>query len=209
MNFLQRGGRRARRLILDSSGLIDGRLVYLAKAGFVPQELILPQFILKELQLLADGNDSKKRERARFGLDVARELQDTKGITVTIDRSVFPSRPTDDMLVALAKKIGGDLYTTDFNLNKVATIEGIRVLNVNELAQNLRPSALPGEHQTIKIIQRGSNRKQGVGYLDDGTMVVVEDASGLIGKTVDVEVERMHQTVAGKMVFANLRKQSR
>lgn len=197
----KKGGRR---LIMDSSGLIDGRISDLARSGFTAQEIILPQFILQELQLLADGNDSQKRERARFGLDVARTLQDIKGIRVTIERTSYPKMPTDDKLVLLAKKLGADLYTTDFNLNKVAAIEGIRVLNVNELAQNLRPSVLPGERRQIKIIQRGSNRSQGVGYLEDGTMVVVENASKLTGRTVEIEVERMHQTVAGKMVFGHL-----
>ena len=192
------------RVVLDTSGLIDGRILYLAKSGFVPEELVIAQFIIAELQLLADGNDSQKRERARFGLDAARELQSTKGVKVVIDRSNFDIKTTDDKLVALAKKLSADLYTTDFNLNKVAAIEGVRVLNVNELAQNLRPVALPGETKKVKIIQRGSNRDQGVGYLDDGTMVVVDGAAKLIGQTVEAEVNRMHQTVAGKMLFADL-----
>lgn len=191
------------RMVLDSCALIDGRIIDLVRIGFAPEKLIVPQFVLNELQLLADGNDAQKRARARFGLDVARALQDIS--EVVIDRTAFDNiQAVDDKLVALAKKRSADLYTTDFNLNKVANIEGVRVLNVHELAQNLRPAVLPGEVVKLKIVQKGSNKNQGVGYSDDGTMVVVDDAARLIGKTVDVQVSRMHQTVAGKMVFATL-----
>lgn len=194
-----------RRMILDTCALIDGRITQLSHSGFVPDELIVPEFVLHELQLLADGADPHKRERARFGLDVVKELQDSRNCIVVIDHAVIPDKhATDDKLVALAKKRGAQLYTTDYNLNKVAEIEGVKVLNVNELAQHLRPVALPGEHKSVKIVQKGSNPKQGVGYLDDGTMVVVEDAAGYIGKTVTAEVTRMHQTVAGKMLFGDL-----
>jgi len=195
------------KLIMDSSGLIDGRIVQIVKAGFTPEELVVPQFILRELQLLADSGDSQKRERARFGLDVVRDLSDGDYVSVTIDQTDFPTiKMTDDKLVALAKKLRAQLYTTDFNLGKVAILENIAVLNVNQLAQNLRPNSLPGELVTIKILQKGQGRDQGVGYLDDGTMVVVDNAASSIGKTVSATVERMHQTVAGKMVFASLKK---
>lgn len=194
---------KIRRLLMDSSGLIDGRILQLTKAGFITSELVVPQFILKELQLLADGNDSRKRARARFGLDVVKELQDTKSVVVSIDRTNF-NGPTDDRLVQLAKKTNADLYTTDFNLNKLASIEGIRVLNVNELVQNLRSIALPGEITSVKILQRGSNRNQGVGYLEDGTMIVVDNAARSMDKVVKVEVTRIHQTASGKMLFAQL-----
>jgi uncharacterized protein YacL len=191
-----------KKLVLDTCALIDGRILELSKSGFVPEELIIPEFVIHELQLLADGSDPHKRERARFGLDVVRELQDSRHTEVIIDRNMFPEKAqVDDKLVALAKQIGGQLYTTDYNLNKVADIEGVRVLNVNELAQNVRPIAIPGEHKMVKIMQRGSNANQGVGYLDDGTMIVVDNAARLIGKIVDVEVTRIHQTVAGKMLF--------
>lgn len=193
-----------RRMVLDTCALIDGRITELSKLGFVPEELIVPEFILHELQMLADGNDTHKRERARFGLDVVRELQDGEYAKVVIDRSVTTNQPTDDKLVSLAKALNAGLYTTDYNLNKVADIEGVHVMNVNELAQQLRPIALPGERKTIKVLQKGSNPKQGVGYLDDGTMVVVDDAARLINKLVEVEVTRIHQTMAGKMLFANL-----
>ncbi|HUD05431.1 MAG TPA: TRAM domain-containing protein [Candidatus Saccharimonadales bacterium] len=193
------------RLILDSCGLIDGRIVDLVRIGFVTQELVVPQFILSELQLLADGQDAHKRERARFGLDIAQELQKSSGeVVVTIDHTTFDNLHTnDDKLIALAKKSSATLYTNDYNLGKVATLEGVNVLNINELAHNLRPVSLPGETLTIKILQRGSSSDQGVGYLDDGTMIVVDNASRSIGKKLEVIVDRMHQTVAGKMVFAH------
>jgi uncharacterized protein YacL len=196
--------KKGRKMVLDTCALIDGRIIELARLGFVPDELVVPEFILHELQMLADGNDTQKRERARYGLDVVRELQDSSHATVVIDHSVVGDKPTDDKLVSLAKKLDAGLYTTDYNLNKVADIEGVHVLNVNELAQHLRPLALPGERKTVKILQKGSNPKQGVGYLDDGTMVVVDDAMKYINKPVEVEVTRIHQTMAGKMLFANL-----
>lgn len=197
------GKKTSHKLVLDSCALIDGRIVELVRTGFVPHELIIPQFIVHELQLLADGADTQKRSRARFGLDVVRELQDSRLCTVVLDEQDFPSiLPTDDKLIALAKIRGAQLYTTDFNLGKVAEIQDVRVLNVNDLAQNLRPVALPGERKTVKIMQRGSNPKQGVGYLDDGTMVVVENGASNVGRTVEVEISRMHQTVSGKMLFA-------
>ena len=195
---------KSRKMVLDTCALIDGRIIELSRLGFVPDELIVPDFVVHELQMLADGNDSHKRERARYGLDVVRELQDGNHASVVIHRSSASSMPTDDKLVALAKKLGAGLYTTDYNLNKVADIEGVHVLNVNELAQQLRPTALPGERKSVKILQKGSNPKQGVGYLDDGTMVVVDDAAHHINKVLEVEVTRIHQTMAGKMLFATL-----
>lgn len=197
---------KTRKLIIDSNGLIDGRIIDLVEAGFTPSEIIIPQFILRELQLLADGNDSQKRLRARFGLDVAKKLRNVNTAEVTINREQFPNIKTvDDKLVLLARKLGADLYTADYNLNKVATIEGIRVLNINELAQAMRPVALPGETKKVKIVQKGSGKNQGVGYLEDGTMVVVDNAARKIGQTLEVEVSRYHQTESGKMLFANLK----
>lgn len=197
---------KQRKLILDSCALIDGRIVEIVRAGFVADELVIPQFVLNELQLLADGNDSHKRERARYGLDIAHELQDSAPMRVTIDRTVLPNiTTTDDKLVELAKRLHAQLYTTDYNLSKVAAVEGVQVLNVNELAQALRPITLPGETLTIKIIQKGSNRDQGVGYLDDGTMIVIEGGAKYVGREMPVTVTRMHQTVAGKMVFGQVR----
>jgi len=197
---------KQRKIILDSCALIDGRIVPIVTNGFAADELVIPQFILNELQMLADGNDSHKRERARFGLDIANQLQDTAPVKVTIDRTVFEGTAAiDDKLVLLAKKLRAQLYTTDYNLGKVAAVEGVKVLNVNELAQNLRPITLPGETLKIKILQKGSNRDQGVGYLEDGTMIVVDGGARFVSKTVPVTVTRMHQTVAGKMVFGQVR----
>jgi len=197
----------SRKVLLDSSGLIDGRILEIVRSGFLNDELVIPQFIVNELQLLADGRDPHKRERARFGLDIVRELQENPLTKVTIDRTKFDDIPaTDDKLVALSKKLNGLLYTTDYNLGKVAAVEEVQVLNVNELAQKLRPIALPGEKITVKIVQKGSSPHQGVGYLEDGTMIVVDGAAGHIGKLVSATVERMHQTVAGKMVFSRIDK---
>lgn len=194
-----------RKIILDSCALIDGRIVELVRTGFVADELVVPKFILRELQMLADGGDSHKRERARFGLEVAAELQEYSWVKVTIGEQAFPEiKTTDDKLMALAKQVRGVLCTTDFNLNKVASVEGVKVLNVNELSQSLRPVALPGERVSIKIVQKGSNHDQGVGYLDDGTMIVVDGAAKHVGNVVEVTTDRMHQTVAGKMVFAHM-----
>ena len=193
-----------RKIILDSCALIDGRIVDIVRTGFIADELIVPKFILSELQMLADGNDSHKRERARFGLEVAAELQEYAWAHVSISQANFPGiTTTDDKLVKLAKKIRGVLLTTDYNLNKVAAVEGVRTLNVNELAQGLRPVTLPGETKSVKIVQRGNTPEQGVGYLEDGTMIVVDGAGKAVGSTLEVIVDRMHQTVAGKMVFAH------
>jgi uncharacterized protein YacL len=203
------GGKR-RKVVFDSCALIDGRIIEILNSGFMADELVIPQFILNELQLLADGNDSHKRERARFGLDIAHQLQDASPVPVTVDRTVLTeAKTTDDKLVLLARKRDAALYTTDYNLAKVAAVEGVKVLNVNELAQSLRPITLPGESLAIKIIQKGSNRDQGVGYLEDGTMIVVDGAARYIGKTVPVTVTRMHQTVAGKMVFGQVVRRER
>lgn len=196
------------KLILDSCALIDGRILEIANAGFTPPQIIIPRFIINELQLLADGQDSHKRERARFGLDMVQALQSNTAVKVSVvDEAAGKSLPADDRLVLLAKKLSADLGTTDYNLNKVATIEGVQVLNVNELANAVRPVALPGEKKRIKIVQKGSNKDQGVGYLEDGSMVVVSGASRSIGKVVDVEVSRFIQTDAGKMLFARIPKQ--
>lgn len=195
---------RKRKIILDSCALIDGRIVDLVRTGFVADELVIPRFILSELQMLADGNDAHKRERARFGLEVAAELREYSWAHVTVDETKIPGMPAvDDRLVALAKKLQASLCTTDYNLNKVASVESIKVLNINDLAQGLRPSVLPGEKLDLKIMQKGSNPQQGVGYLEDGTMVVVEGAAKAVGTKVSITVDKMHQTVAGRMVFAH------
>jgi len=188
--------------LLDSCALIDGRIIELVRTGFAPEQLAVPEFIMAELQLLADGSDSHKRERARFGLEVIQQLQQETKNSLIIERTKIQAKTTDEKLVLLAKKIGADLYTTDFNLNQVASIEGVRVLNINELSHALRPIALPGEAFEVKVLQAGSNKEQGVGYLEDGTMIVIDNARRDIGKKVQVKITRTHQTVAGKMLFA-------
>lgn len=203
--FKKRNDRNEQILILDTCALIDGRIIDIAKAGFVPQNIVIPQFIIAELQYLADHGDSHKRERARHGLDVIRDLQDLRRTNISIAREQFKNiKEVDDKLIALAKQYGGMLYTTDYNLNKVAQIEGVVVLNVNELAQALRPRRLPGERIELKITQVGQDKTQGVGYLEDGTMVVVERAASKVGQRILVEFSRMLQTQAGKMMFAVL-----
>jgi len=192
-------------MVVDTSGLIDGRIIDIVGSGFVPPRLIIPQFVVAELQFLADQGDAYKRERARYGLEVVRRLQDMRQTEVVIKPGMAKGiKEVDDKLVALAKKTGAMLYTTDFNLNQVAQIEGVRVLNVNELAQGLRAMHLPGEKRDIKITQIGQDRTQGVGYLEDGTMVVVEQAAKKLNQHVQVEFTRMLQTQAGKMMFATL-----
>ena len=194
-----------RAVIMDSCGLIDGRISDLAQSGFIPEKIIIPSFILKELQYLADGTDAHKRERARFGLDCAKALTALANVSVEVDKRAFPNKNlVDDKLIELAKSTKAQLYTTDFNLIKVAELEGVHVLNVNELAQKLRPTLLPGEKLSVKIVQKGSGHGQGVGYSDDGTMVVIDKAEKFMGKSVDVVVDRMIGTLAGKMIFGRL-----
>lgn len=189
-------------IILDSCALIDGRIVEINQAGFMTGQFIIPEFIISELQLLADGKDAYKRERARYGLDVAKQLS-ANPVGAILSSHDFPTiSVVDDKLVALAQRLHARLCTTDFNLGKVAVIKGVAVLNVNELARHLRPNALPGEQVTVKLIQKGQGHNQAVGYLEDGTMVVVEGAQKLISKTVVVTVIKMHQSGSGKMIFA-------
>jgi len=191
--------------LLDTSALIDGRVLEVAHAGFLPRHLLLPEFILAELQHIADSAEELRRSRGRLGLDVVKKLQSIHDLSVEVIPDRAPKVETvDDKLVAIAKQLNAAIITTDYNLNQVATINGVKVLNVNELAQGLRPLALPGERVKIKLVQRGSDRGQAVGYLADGTMVVVERAQALIGKEVEVEVNRIMQTVAGKMLFGRL-----
>lgn len=201
-NLFQKGNKQS--VILDSSAIIDGRIIEIAQTGFLPGNIIIPQFIVRELQLVADSNDSHKRERARFGLDMVERLQSELPDQVYMEKMDFLDRKaTDDKLIQLAISKKSYLCTNDFNLNKVAVIEGVRVLNVNQLSQAVRPVALPGENHVIKIVQKGSSKDQGVGYLEDGTMVVVNGAGNMIGKKIEVAVTRMLQTEAGKMMFAS------
>lgn len=190
-------------VLLDSSALIDGRIVDVARIGFLGGTLVVPSSVLREMQYLADNADTEKRSRARHGLDVVKHLQDLPHSDVEILDDGLPGEGgVDERLVQLAKASKADLLTLDFNLNKVAAAEGIRVLNINELAQTLRMSYLPGEKRDINLVSKGQDKTQAVGYLEDGTMVVVENAGSQIGQSVQVEFTRALQTAAGKMLFA-------
>lgn len=191
--------------ILDTNVLIDGRIYDLIRAGFIDGEIYLPRFVLQELQHIADNADSLKRQRGRRGLDVLRRIQSEFDVEVgKRDKYAGSQRTEVDLkLIKLAKALGGDLVSNDYNLNKVATIEGVRVLNINELALALRPTVLPGESLEIQLIKEGSQHGQGVGYLDDGTMVVVDRGDAHLGETVSVDVTQVIQTERGKMIFAD------
>lgn len=192
-------------VFVDTSVLIDGRIVSIAESGFMGRTLFIPRSVVGELQFLADNGDTEKRTRARHGLDVISQLQRiTATKTEIFADSVRAEEGVDNRLITLAKKYHGSICTIDYNLNKVAVVEGLVVLNVNELAKTLRMAYLPGEKVAITLSQKGNDSHQAVGHLDDGTMVVVEHANRLIGKTVEVEFIRSLQTAAGKMMFAKL-----
>lgn len=198
------------RIVCDTSALIDGRIVTIAQSGFLSSELIIPHSVSRELQYMADRADHDKRERARYGLDVIAQLQTVPHVSVVVydDGTVHPDG-VDEQLIVLAKKLGARLCTTDYNLNKVARTESVVVVNVNELAHALRPMHLPGETIQVAVVAAGQNKDQGVGYLDDGTMVVIDRAKRVIGQTVEAETTRVIQTEAGRMVFATLVGRSR
>ncbi len=188
--------------ILDTSVIIDGRIADIAETGFLDGTIVTPQFMLRELQLVADSADSLKRNRGRRGLDVLQRLQKMANINIQIVEDDFPSvREVDLKLIELAKRYEGKIITNDFNLNKVAQLRGVDVLNINELANSLKPIVLPGEVMKVFILKEGKEYNQGVAYLDDGTMVVVDNARKVIGKTIDVSVTSVLQTTAGKMIF--------
>jgi len=194
---------KKRMIFVDTSVLIDGRIVSIAQSGFIGDTLAIPRSVVGELQFLADNADADKRARARHGLDVVRELQALDSVDVQLFQDGSKAEEgVDERLLNLAKKHGGAICTIDYNLNKVAVVEGITVCNVNELAKNLRMAYLPGERLRLELVQKGQDSHQAVGYLPDGTMVVVEQASSSIGQTVEVEFIRSLQTAAGKMMFA-------
>ena len=188
--------------ILDTSVIIDGRIADIAETGFLDGVIVLPQFVLRELQLVADSADSMKRNRGRRGLDILQRIQKIATLQVQIVEDDFPSiREVDLKLIELAKMYEGKIVTNDFNLNKVAQLQGVEVLNINELANSLKPIVLPGETMRVFILKEGKEYNQGVAYLDDGTMVVVDNARKMIGKNVDISVTSVLQTTAGKMIF--------
>ncbi len=188
--------------ILDTSVIIDGRIADVAETGFMDGVLVIPQFVLRELQLVADSADSMKRNRGRRGLDILQRIQKMAHLNVQILEDDFPHiRDVDMKLIELAKIYDCKIVTNDFNLNKVAQLHGVEVLNINELANSLKPIVLPGETMRVFILKEGKEYNQGVAYLDDGTMVVVDNAKKLISKTVDITVTSVLQTTAGKMIF--------
>ncbi len=192
-----------RAILVDTSVLMDGRIVPVAQTGFIGGTLVIPRSVIGELQFLADHADADKRARACYGLDVVTELQAMERVNVELLQDGSHAREgVDDRLLKLAKQHGAVIMTLDYNLNKVAAVEGIEVLNLNELAQSIRMEHLPGEKITLELIQKGQDAHQGVGYLPDGTMVVVEQASAQIGQTLNVEIIRNLQTAAGRMIFA-------
>jgi uncharacterized protein YacL len=192
-------------LLLDTSVIIDGRVADVAETGFLDRTLLVPRFVLAELQQIADSADSLRRNRGRRGLEVLNRLQQSRVATVEItDRDPLTSSDVDRKLLRLAEELSCPVMTNDYNLNRVAEIQGLRVLNLNELANAVKTLLLPGEHLEVEIIQEGKEHGQGVGYLDDGTMIVVEDGREHIGAAREVVVTRVLQTVAGRMIFAVL-----
>ncbi len=198
------GSNQKRKVYVDTSALMDPRLLAVAQTGFIADDLIVPRSVIQELQLLADGKDHDKRLRARAGLDAVRELERVLYFDTTILGDQLDRTPVDNRLLELAKQNHGAILTNDFNLEKVAATEHIDTLNLNALALVLRNEYLPGEHAKVKVVAAGSNEGQGVAYLNDGTMVVIDRANKKIGEEVEVEFIRVNQTAAGTMMFAKL-----
>jgi uncharacterized protein YacL len=194
-----------RTILLDTSVIIDGRIADISRTGFLFGTYLIPRFVLNELQYIADSADSMRRQRGRRGMDVLSELQKDATVPVRIsDIDVEGVREVDDKLVVLARQMKAPIMTNDYNLNRVAELQGVLVLNVNELANAVKSVLLPGEPLSVNIIQEGKESRQGVGYLEDGTMVVVEDGRGRINEQVTVTVTKVLQTAAGRMIFAQI-----
>jgi len=195
--------------ILDTSVIIDGRIADICETGFIEGTLIIPQFVLRELQHIADSSDPIKRNRGRRGLDILQKIQKSANVQVRIHDMDFPDiREVDGKLVALAKALASKVVTNDFNLNKVAGLHGVPVLNINELTNSLRPVVLPGEEIRVYVLKEGKEYNQGVAYLDDGTMVVIDNGRRHIGQTIDVCVTSVLQTTAGRMIFSRLKEEA-
>jgi len=195
--------------ILDTSVIIDGRIADVCETGFLEGTLVIPQFILRELQHIADSSDPLKRNRGRRGLDILQKMQKKVDVHVEISDMDFPEiREVDAKIVALAKALNAKIVTNDFNLNKVAELHGVAVLNINELANALRPVVLPGEEIRVYVLKEGKEYNQGVAYLDDGTMVVIDNGRRYIGQTIDVCVTSVLQTTAGRMIFSRLKEEA-
>jgi uncharacterized protein YacL len=195
--------------VLDTSVVIDGRIADICTTGFLEGNLIVPHFVLRELQQIADSADSAKRNRGRRGLDVLEKIKSVPGVTVQLIEKDYPEvKEVDLKLIELAKELGAKIVTNDFNLNKVSQLRGVDVLNINELANALKPVVLPGETMKVFILKEGKEYNQGVAYLDDGTMVVVDNARRMIGKTIATQVTSVLQTTAGKMIFGRFPEES-
>ncbi len=190
-------------ILIDTSVIIDGRIVDIAKTGFLPGNLVIPRFVLNELQYIADSAENLRRQRGRRGMEVLSELQKDRSIKTTIaDIDVDGVREVDEKLVMLGRQMNAPILTNDFNLNRVAELQGVHVLNINELANAVKSILLPGEGLHVRVIQEGKESDQGVGYLEDGTMVVIEDGRKYIGKEINVSVTKVLQTAAGRMIFS-------
>lgn len=190
-------------ILIDTSVIIDGRIADIARTGFIAGTLVIPRFVLNELQYIADSAESLRRQRGRRGMEVLSALQKERSITTTIaDIDVEGVREVDEKLIMLARQMQAPILTNDYNLNRVAELQGVQVLNINELANAVKSILLPGELLTVNVIQEGKEAGQGVGYLDDGTMVVVEDGRNYIGKEIEVSVTKVLQTAAGRMIFS-------
>lgn len=201
------GERQAKRNVklLDTSAIIDGRIADMADTGFLDGSLVIPEFVLRELQMVADSSDGSKRQRGRRGLDVLQRMQSNSLLNVQIVEDDFPHiREVDLKLIELAKDLDAKIITNDFNLNKVAHLHHVSVLNINDLANSLKPVVLPGEKMNIAILKEGKEYNQGVGYLDDGTMVVVDHARRMIGRSIEISVTSVLQTASGKMIFGKM-----
>jgi uncharacterized protein YacL len=201
----EKGLTPSRKVLLDTSVIIDGRIGDISKTGFISGPMIVPQFVLNELQYIADSSDSQRRQRGRRGMAVLKDLQSDALVPVLIsDIDVEGIDEVDEKLIRLAEELGCAILTNDFNLNRIAELRGVRVMNINDLANAVKTVLLPGEHLDVDLLQQGREIRQGVGYLEDGTMVVVEDGEELIGQTVTTTVTRVLQTSAGRMIFARL-----
>jgi uncharacterized protein YacL len=198
----------ARPLVLDTSVVIDGRIADVAETRVIDQQLVIPRFVLQELQSIADSSDKLRRNRGRRGLDILNRLQKSPGIEVRIHDAEIPElagiREVDQRLVVLAKHLGGKVVTNDYNLNKIARLQGVEVINLNDLANAMKPIVLPGECLTVKLLKRGEEQGQGIGYLDDGTMVVAEQGAYHLGETLKLTVTSVLQTSAGRMIFGRI-----
>ena len=209
--FFSKGKKKSEGIpkIFDTSVIIDGRIAEIMKTGFLEGPIVIPEFVLVELRHIADSSDSLKRTRGRRGLDILNKIQEEYGVEIyntDNEKSLKEIPEVDVKLLKLAQLMNGKVVTNDFNLNKVAAINGVNVLNINELANTLKPVVIPGEEMTVHLVKQGKDNSQAIAYLDDGTMIVVEDGRKMIGKTTDINVTSVLQTSAGRMIFGRLKK---